>query len=239
MTELIVAQEHSQLYDLWIQNGEKDLAICHVDFHDDLRGLLIDRKRGAARFVSKHIPYIHMRDPGSFLSHAIMEGIVTKLRWVHDEYGGRKYDSSVVKYESDLTALPYRIFPAKEVKVKFSEHTFKDWGGVQNGEHLDIDWDGIAFIDYDISHIRSLMSEILDHNYPTDMPRVYLVLSPDYCHPDIKLFDEFIRLLEKKFNTTAKHMPDYQPEAEISKFWRLYRKFDNRVMRLVRKLGFY
>lgn len=239
MTELIVAQEHSQLYDLWIQNNEKDLSICHVDFHDDMRGLLIDRKFGTARFVSSHIPHIYMRDPGSFLSHAIMEGIVTKLRWVHDEYGGRKYDSQVVKYENDLTALPYLFLPAKKVKIQFSEHTFKDWGGVREGEHLDIDWDAIAFRDYELPHIRSLMSEILDRNYPADMPRVYLVLSPDYCHPDIKLFDKFIRLLEKKFNTIAKHLPDYQPMLEISKFWNLYRKIDNRTMRLIRKLGFY
>ncbi|MBL8091741.1 MAG: hypothetical protein KF758_18080 [Anaerolineales bacterium] len=239
MTELIIAQEHSQLYDLWIQNGEKDLSICHVDFHDDMRGLLINRKYGTAQFVSRHIPYIHMRDPGSFLSHAIMEGIVTKLRWVHDEHGGREYDSPVVKYESDLTAMPYLLLPAKKVKIQFSEHTFKDWGGVQSGEHLDIDWDGIAFPDYDLPHIRALMSEILDRNYPADMPRVYLVLSPDYCHPDMKLFDEFLHLLEKKFNTTAKHLPKYQPVPEISKFWMLYRKIDTRAERLIRKFRFY
>lgn len=239
MTELIVAQEHSQLYDLWVQNGEKDLSICHVDFHDDLRGLLIDRKQGTAQFVSKHIPYIYMRDPGSFLSHAVMEGIVKKIRWVHDEYGGRGYDSTVVKYENDLTALPYRFFPDRQVKIEFSEHTFKNWGGVQDGEHLDIDWDGIAYRDYELAHIQTLMTEILDRSYPIDMPRVYLVLSPGYCHPDLSLFNKFIQLLEKKFNTTAIHLPDYQPVPELSSFWTLYKKIDSRATKLIRKLGLF
>lgn len=239
MVEFIVAQEHSQLYDLWVENGEKNLSICHVDFHCDMRGLLIDRKRGKARFVSAHIPYIHMRDPGSFLAHAIMEGIVTKLRWVHDEYGGRKYDSSVVKYEGDLTAIPYRLLGAREVGIQFSEHTFKDWGGVRDGEHLDIDWDGIAFRRYETPHIRSLMTEILDRNYPVNMPRVYLVQSPDYCHPDVGLFEEFIGLLEKKFGTRAKRLPDYQPMKRISNPWELYRRFDQIMTKVIRKLGYF
>lgn len=239
MTELIVAQEHSQLYDLWVENGEKGLSVCHVDFHDDMRGLLIDRKRGTARFVDKHVPYIHMRDPGSFLSHAIMEGIVAKVRWVHDEHGGRAYDSLFVKYESDLSALPYRLLPGNEVKVAFSEHTFKDWGGVRKGEHLDIDWDAIAFKDYQPDHVRALMSEILDRDYPADIPRVYLVLSPDYSNPDLGLFHQFIRLLEEKFHTTARFLPDYQPDPDISMFWKLHRKVNKVPMKLIRKLGFY
>lgn len=239
MTELIVAEEHSQLYDLWVENGERDLSVCHVDFHDDMRGLLIDRKRGMARFVNRRVPYIHARDPGSFLSHAIMEGIVTRVRWVHDEWGGRAHDSLFVKYESDLSALPYRFLPGKEVTIEFSEHTFEDWGGVQPGEHLDIDWDAIAFRDYDMGRVRELMSEILDRPYPADLPRVYLVLSPGYSNPDLELFHEFIGLLEKKFDTSAKHLPDYQPDPDVSALWRIHRKASKVPAKVMRKLGFF
>lgn len=239
MVELIVAQEHSQLYDFWINNNEKALSICHVDFHCDMRGLLINRKRGTARFVNRHIPYIHRRDPGSFLSHAVMEGIVTQLRWVHHEYGGRKYDLAVVKYESDLSAIPHLILPAREVQIEFSEHTYKDWGGVKQDEHLDIDWDGIAFRHYDITLIQALASEILNRAYPQDMPRVYLVHSPGYCHPDPGLFYEFIGLLENKFNTKAHWLPEYKHLPEISKPWKLYRKFDTKATNILRKLGYY
>src|SRR5665647_2645966 len=112
MNDLIIAEEHSQLYDLWHERGARNLSVCHIDFHCDLRGLLVDRRRGQACFVGKHVPYIHLLDSGSYLSHAVMNGIVTKLRWVHDDFGGRKYDYlHCVKYESDASALLYHLLP--------------------------------------------------------------------------------------------------------------------------------
>ena len=240
MTELIVAEEHSQLYDLWLERGAQNLAVCHVDFHCDLRGLLIDRRRGRARFVWQHIPYIHRLDPGSFLSHAVMNGIVTRLRWVHDDFGGRKYDDLwCVKYETDFSALPYRLLSGKRsVPLTYIEQTFADWGGPQAGEYLDIDWDAIAFHEYDEKHIRRLMAEILERDFRPE--GIFVARSPEYSHADRKLFDEFIAGLEKKFKVKAVHMPPYQPPSQqLSVFWRFYRKADQFLLKQLRKLGIY
>ena len=134
-----------------------------------MRGLLIDRRLGKARYVWQCDPYMNRLDSGSFLAHAVMKGIVTNLRWVHDDFGGRKYDDLYcVKYETDFTALPFlRAGGQSWAPLTFAEQTFGDWGGPRQGEHLSIDWDGLAFVDYDVNRIRGLMAEILERRVPT------------------------------------------------------------------------
>jgi hypothetical protein len=240
MTELIIAEEHSQLYDLWLERGDRNLAVCHVDFHCDMRGLLIDRRLGQACFVDRHIPYIHRLDSGSYLSHAVMNGIVTKLRWVHDDFGGRTYDYiHCVKYETDFSALPYRLLGMQQCRpVTYTEHTFTDWDGPQTGEYLDIDWDGIAFADYDEHHIRRLMAEILERDFEPES--IFMARSPDYCHPDQDLFAEFIVGLEKKFNVKAVHIPYNRPAPpQPSIFWDSYRKVDKFILKQLHRMGVY
>lgn len=240
MTELIVAEEHSQLYDLWLERGYRDLTVCHVDFHCDMRGLLIDRRHGRACFVEQHIPYVHRLDSGSYLSHAIMNGIVTDLRWVHDAFSGRKYDYlHCVKYETDLSALPYRLRSKNRfVPVTYSEQTFDDWGGPKPGEHLDIDWDGIAPMDCDEKKSRRLMKEILDREYNPES--IFVARSPGYCNPDRLLFEEFIEGLESKFNVHAIRIPPVETvEPARSIFWDLYRRVDRSILKLIHRMGAY
>ncbi len=240
MTELFVAEEHSQIYDLWMERGARDLAVCHVDFHCDMRGLFIDRRHGNARFVWSRIPYIHQLDPGSFLSHAVMNGIVTKLRWVHDDFGGRAYDDLwCVKYETDCSAFPYRFLGKKKsVPLTYDELTFSDWGGPQTGEQLDIDWDAIAFADYDEKRIRRLMAEILERDIKPEI--IFVARSPQYSNADRNLFDEFIYGLERKFNVKAVRLPPYLPSSlKMSAFWSFYRKTDQFMLKQMRKLGIY
>ena len=239
MTELIVAEEHSQLYDLWIKRGDRNLSVCHVDFHCDMRGLLIDRRLGKACFVAEHIPYVHRLDSGSYLSHAIMNGTVSKLRWVHDDFGGRAYDYlHCVKYETDLSALPYRLRGMKRsAPVTYAEQTFEEWGGPFPGEYLDIDWDGIAFAEYDEQRIRRLMAEILERDFKPE--GIFLARSPGYCHPNRELFEEFIAGLEAKFQVCAVRLT---PAAALppveSFFWGLYSRLDRSIAKLMHRFGF-
>jgi len=169
-----------------------------------------------------------------------MKGFVNRLRWVHDDYGGRKYDDLYcVKYETDFTSLPF-LLPGRRkwTPLSFSEQTFADWGGPQPGEYLSLDWDGLAFIDYDEDHIRSLTAEFL--KYDLQPESVFVSRSPEYCHPNKALFDEFIVKLEKKFNTRAVRLPSTQhaPLAP-SRPWIIYHMLEYRMLRLMRKLGIY
>jgi hypothetical protein len=240
MTELIVAEEHSPLYDLWLERGDRGLSVCHVDFHCDMRGLLIDRKRGRARYVWQSDPYMNRIDSGSFLAHAVMKGIVSRLRWVHDDFGGRKYDDLYcVKYETDFSALPFRLAGRRKwMPLAFSEQTFAEWGGPQPGEYLSLDWDAFAFVDYDSDRVRRLTTAFLERNFRPES--IFVSQSPEYCHPDRALFDEFIRELEKKFGARAVRVPSKQhaPPA-ASRPWMLYHMLEYRILRLMRKQGIY
>jgi hypothetical protein len=91
MVEIIACEEHDQVYEIWRQRGLRNLRVTHVDFHCDMRGLLIDRPRQQAYFIGA--PAARRVDPGNFLAHAIMEGTVSALRWVHGPYGGRRTTS--------------------------------------------------------------------------------------------------------------------------------------------------
>lgn len=232
---LFVAAEHSPLYDIWQEGGYRNISVCHVDFHCDMRGLLIDRRLSKARFVWRNDPFMNRLDSGSFLAHAVMNGIVTSLRWVHDKLGGREYDKLYcVKYETDFSALPFR-FPAHKnwVPLNFIEQTFADWGGPRPGEYLSLDWDALAFADYEEHHIRDLMAEILDREFTPE--GVFVARSMEYCHPAKALFDEFIQGLEKKFATSAVRIPDkFSPPLTPTLSWQIYHQVEHLVLRGMR-----
>lgn len=235
-TALFVAAEHSPLYDLWQEQGCRNLSVCHVDFHCDMRGLLINRRHARARYVWQNDPYMNRLDSGSFLAHAVMNGIVTSLRWIHDEFGGRSHDKFYcVKYETDFSALPFRLAARNHwVPLNFDEQTFTDWEGPRPGEYLSLDWDGLAFSDYPEDRIRELMSEILDREFFPE--GIFIAHSLEYCHPDRTLFDEFIARLEEKFATPAIRLPDkvYPPPAP-SLSWQRYHQLESLVLRGMRK----
>ncbi len=240
MIDLIVADEHSQLYDLWIERENRQISLCHVDFHCDMRGLLIDRTKGKARYVWQCDPFMSGVDSGSFLAHAIMSRIVSKLRWIHDDFGGRKYDDLYcVKYETDFTSLPFRLANGKQwVQISYEELTFADWDGPEQAEHLSIDWDAIAHVDYDENRTRRLMAGLLERQYQPQS--IFVCRSPQYSHPDTSKFAEFIAELERKFQTEAQYLPlKQQPPLQPALLWRLYHRMEYRALRLMRKRGIY
>jgi len=242
MTDIYVAEEHSPLYDLWVKSGAKNLSLCHVDFHCDMRGLLIDRNHGKARYVWQSDPFMNRLDSGSFLAHAVMKGLVTSIRWVHDDYGGRKFDDLYcVKYETDFTALPFLFTGSRNwMPLIFTEQTFADWNGPQIGEYLSLDWDGIAYADYDENHIRRLMTHILEFTFQPE--NIFVCSSPGYSHPDRTLFDAFITGLESKYNTRAIFLPSTPFSAiypSASWAWRVYHLLEYHILRLMRKGGIY
>jgi len=240
MTDLIVADEHSPLYDIWFERGVRNISVCHVDFHCDMRGLLINRRRGKARYVWQCDPFMNRLDSGSFLAHAVMKGIVTRLRWVHDDFGGRKYDDLYcVKYETDFTALPFLLGSNQGwMPLTFKEQTFTEWEGPNKGEHLSLDWDGIAYVDYDENLIRRLMAEILEREYKPES--VFVCSSQEYSHPDRELFAEFIAGLEEKFNIQAEYLPLKQhPPLTPSMSWKIYHQIEYHMLRLMRRVGIY
>lgn len=217
MPELIIAQHHEQVYAVWEQRGMRSLKVAHVDFHCDMRGLLIDRPRGRAIFKShRESTFI---DPGNFLSHAIMNGIVTDLRWVHGPQSGRRFDTgSVVGYETDFMT-PWHRFKhnrsdSKEVSLNYLECLLSDWEGLRPGEQLDLDWDALASVEFDQAHKEALILQFLDRDLGAIPEIAFLTYSPGYSDPDRLLFEEFAQRLAHKFNATIARLPHAELNTE-------------------------
>ena len=107
MPKIVIADNHEQVYPVWEERNLRRMTLTHIDFHCDMRGIMIDRRSGRAFFVSdRETQFI---DRGNFLAHAIMNGMVSDLQWIHGPKGGRSYDiGPVVSYETDYLAPLHR-----------------------------------------------------------------------------------------------------------------------------------
>lgn len=193
MCVIYVVEQHNQILNLWQAQQAFSLRVLHLDFHCDMRGLLIDRKAQRAYRIWDMNPTVGQ---GNFLTHAILEGRVSSIRWVHDEPGGRQYDVGTVKYESDLTALPHRWLLAlrgeRGIPIHYEVMPYADWTGLIKGEHLDIDWDFFACIEYPADTIQDRVEAFLGREFRTVPNQVYVCYSPDFSHPSRAQFQRFV-----------------------------------------------
>jgi hypothetical protein len=210
LREILIAEEHDQVYRVLLERRVQNIAIAHIDFHCDMRGLMIDRLRGVAYMVSRY--EAKFIDDGNFLSHAIMNGLVSSIRWIHDPFGGRRHDFvGCVRYESDFTAavhgVLHRLRGGNEVSIAFEESSFRDWDGVRPGEYLDLDWDALASIYYQPSYIRKLMDNFLNREFVVIPETTFLVYSPGYSYQDRNMFERFAASLKEKFSARIVRLP--------------------------------
>jgi hypothetical protein len=83
MPTIYLMERHDQLMDVWRQLNLRDAHVVHLDFHCDMRGLLVDAQASRAYRITVRSPDL---DEGNFITHAIFEGRVSRLRW---KPGGR------------------------------------------------------------------------------------------------------------------------------------------------------
>lgn len=215
MTAVYVAEEHHAVLEHWRSAGVTGIALVHVDEHCDMRGLLVDRKRQRAaavpwdRLVRRGIVY-----GGNFLAHAALEGRLHSVRWVHGPAGGRSRDVETVKYETDLTALPWRVADALGLSdttpLGFEVLGEERFDGVRRGEILDVDWDFVAGKGYHSSQIDDRADALLDRLGPVPPELAYLVYSPYYVHPSREQFERFARLLARRLAGEVTVLPPAQ-----------------------------
>lgn len=210
MPEIVVADNHEQVYPVWEEHGFKNIKLTHVDFHCDMRGIMIDRKHGQAFFTSER--ETQFIDRGNFLAHAIMNGIVSDLQWVHGPKGGRSYDiGPVVAYESDYLSPLHRRYHRQSgrdaVELKFKQGLLSDWIGPRENEILDVDWDTFASIDYSSRHRKELIETFYAKDFSNIPALTTLVYSPGYSDPDRSLFEDFTERLADCFQATVTHLP--------------------------------
>lgn len=221
MAELILAEHHDQVYSVWKERQMRDLKVVHVDYHCDMRGIMIDRPAGCAHFVSER--ETQFVDRGNFLGHAIMEGIVTNLRWVHDKESGRNFDPGpVLAYESDRKADAYRSFHArsghKDVALNYAELSFENWDGFREGEQLDLDWDALVPFQFSLEKQERMVSNFLSKQHKHAPELSFLVYSPGYSNPDRTLYEDFAKELAAKFKATITRLPESELVTEGQRF---------------------
>lgn len=224
MTVIYVAEEHHRLYWHWKQTGARDLRLCHVDFHCDMRGLLIDRPAQRATFFDpRERGWV---DQGNFLAHAVSEGTVTGIRWLHDHIGGRQYDHGTVRYESDLRVRLSRRALGPWRPLSFREDSLDGWRGPAPGEHLDLDWDALANTLYTPEHAAQLQERFLQAPFDHPPEVVYFIYS--YCSSviDDDAFEGFLERLRAKLRAEVVRLSPLPPEhstvsREQSRYQRL------------------
>jgi hypothetical protein len=209
MSVVYAMEQHNQVLNLWRAQNSSSLSILHLDFHDDLRGLLINRRTQRAYRIWDRFP---SPDQGNFLSHAIIEGRVRSVRWVHDEPGGRQYDLKTVKYESDLSGLPHRlllrIMGRDGIPIEYEVLPCPEWTGINNGEHLDIDWDFFASREYPVNSIGDRVEAFFNKSFDTVPDQIYVCYSPEYSHPSRSQFRHFIDRLQEFFRAEVVYLEE-------------------------------
>lgn len=233
-----VADEHAQLLALWRATGAHGLALCHVDSHCDMRGLLVDRRRRRAWPLAAAGA---SPDSGNFLTHAVLEGRVRSVRWVHDARAGRRWDVGTVKLESDLSALPRRLSRRlrgeRGIPFDLEELTLDRWTGPRPGEHLDLDWDALASPRWSRARAESLIDAFLDSDLAA-VETVYLAYSPGYSLPDRGLFARFLERLAERLGAEVATCPPLAAAGAVEQV-RRRRTLRGRIELALKGLGIY
>ena len=223
MNVIYVAHWHDQILSLWQEQQATSLKVLHLDFHCDLRGLLIDRGNQRAYRIWDRFGE---PDPGNFLTHAVLNGQVDAIRWVHDEPGGRRHDIGTVKYETDLTALPHRLAIAlgrrPGLPIRYQVIPYAKWNGLRDGEVLDIDWDFFASTEYPSDSIEQRAEAFLDRDFPIIPHESYVTYSPEYSHSSVALFRRFVESLAGRFQA---NIVELKPDPSLATAARPSKKY--------------
>jgi hypothetical protein len=216
MPTIYLMERHDQLMDVWRQLNLRDAHVVHLDFHCDMRGLLVDTQASRAYRITVRSSDL---DEGNFITYAIFEGRVSRLRWVHDVPGGRRDDVNGVKLATDLTAswAKRRLRRQGQAGIPFvyEAMTLAEWGGPEPHEFLDIDWDVFACNMSPLGTVRERADAFLQRSFAHRPEHVALCYSPGYSHPTRDEFEAFGERLAHKFEARIERLPS-PPPAPVS-----------------------
>jgi hypothetical protein len=243
---IYVLEHHDRLLELWREQDRREIRLVHVDFHDDLRGLLVDRSRGKAHPIGALARGQAPPDPGNFLAHAVMDGRLRSVLWVHGDPGGRAWDMGIVRYESDWLALHHRLAHrfrrGAEYALAFRELPLDGWAGCAPGDLLSVDWDCFASVLLDDAGLEARVKAFLERLGDTEPEETYVVYSPEYSHPSLGSFRGLVDELGRRFGQPVTWLSPGLQEGRIEPRLpadRLPRDPLRRLILLLRRRGFY
>lgn len=233
MANLILASDHSTLLHHWRHEGKRQRKLLHLDGHCDLRGAVFDAQGQLTSTIKK----VTSLDQGNFLLHAGLEGLVSSIRWVHDDLGGREMDIGTVLFEEDLNRS-YRNFlkplrrPVENASLHFEIIHYDHWKGFDPDEELDLDWDFFAAPGRTPEQLDQLTESFLN-TYKNSLPQIiYLVASPEFSTPwSEDRYWKFSQKLSHHLGVEPLVLEDPWPEQAATPLpWRLVRKVGRTVL---------
>ena len=247
MTVIRTMERHHEALLLWRRQDVRGLRVAHLDFHCDMRGMLVNRAERRAHRIRDRFPDL---DQGNFLAHAVEEGRIDGIRWVHDEPGGRADDIGTVRFESDLSAIPHRIALARRKDpghpLDYEVITAAGWTGLQEGELLDIDWDYFASLEYDPDTIEHRIGRFWESVGDVVPAEITICYSPEYSHDTRTRFAVFVDELADRYDAEVDHLPtpasDKRKAGSVrsavpSGVWSVARTAYRRTLRALKHMG--
>ena len=247
MTVIRTMERHHEALLLWRRQDARNLRVVHLDFHCDMRGMLVNRAEGRAHRIRDRYPEL---DQGNFLAHAVEEGRVDAIRWVHDVPGGRADDIGTVRFESDLSAIPHRIALALRDDpghpLDYEVVTSAEWTGLRDGELLDIDWDYFASLEYDPDTIPGRIERFWESVGGQTPREITICYSPEYSHDTRAGFAAFVEQLADRYDAEVDDLPkptsDKRKTGSVrsavpSGAWSVARTAYRRTLRTLKHLG--
>jgi hypothetical protein len=209
---IYACRHHDEVLAHWRRRDLRNVALAHVDFHDDLRGLLVDRRRAVAYPIGRLARGLTSVDPGNFLAHAVLEERLRAVRWIHGPVGGRAWDAGIVRYESDLFAwhhrLRHRLAGGAEYALSFEEMLLDAWNGPRPDELLSVDWDCFASTLIEPGDLEQRVEQFVDRLGTVVPADTWVAYSPDYCHPTVEAFLQFVTRLGERFAQPVEWLDD-------------------------------
>jgi len=243
---IYACEHHNEVLTLWQQQHLRGITLAHVDFHDDMRGLLVDRRHERAYPIGRLAEGNSKVDDGNFLAYAVLERRLDSVRWVHGAKGGRAWDLGIVRYETDIFALPHRIrqvlWQRQEYPFRFEEICLEKWNGLAQGERLSLDWDCFASILLDRAGVNSRVETFLGRLGAEVPPDTYIAYSPEYCHPTLEAFERLLFALERRFRQRIQWLSPGLEWGELNPIGinsRLPRNPIERLILALRRIGIY
>ncbi len=100
------------------------------------------------------------------------------------------------------------------VPLAYEVMTLSEWGGPEEGEFLDIDWDVFTSVKYATNTIDARIEAFFNAEFTCVPDQVSVCYSRQYSHPTRPEFEEFVERLAEKYQARVQRLPAPQPETE-------------------------
>ncbi|MBI3892154.1 MAG: hypothetical protein HY303_11565 [Candidatus Wallbacteria bacterium] len=186
----VLAREQEAMFEVFRRHGKKGMRLLHVDQHCDMRGWVVDVEGRRARWLRG----CARLDSGNVLAHAVREGWVTSVVWLHDPAVGRQADIGTFLTVEEAGRWPWRWKTPGEdggwSRFELQEVTHVSRSSLEGVDALGLDWDHFAPFWCLEADARSRVEQFLGGISGPFPELIFMCASPGYASAHVGLFEE-------------------------------------------------